>query len=265
MLIVSAAGASLVWAQGPDSPPPPALPEETQKNVAARCFEPPPLVHWEEFHGPFKRVVGAVTRKLERTSVHPPHYSPEVVVCSLEPREKFALFILNTFDPVSFLTAGFNAGLDQAENRDPRFGLGAAGYSKRFGASFADQSSARFFTGFAYPTLFSEDPRYYRLGHGSSDRKRLLHAVEHVVVGHSDSGERMFNYSEWLGTSSAVALSDAYHPGNKLGLAPIAQAVGYSILADMGIDVLREFWPEIEHRFRMPLRERQEPAAPSGQ
>ena len=65
--------------------------------------------------------------------------------------------------------------------------------------------------------IFSEDPRYYRLAHGATG-KRVLHAAEHAFVGHHDDGTRMFNYSEWLGTSSAAALTYAYRPGNQRGL-----------------------------------------------
>jgi hypothetical protein len=237
--------------------------EQTIKNVAAPCLEPPPLIRWEDYQGPLQKVVGTFARKLERKSAHPPHYKPGAVLCSLEVRDKFVLFVQDTFDPVSFVSAGFNSGLDQAANQDPTFGQGAAGYGKRFGADFAGQSAGRFFMDFAYPTVFSEDPRYYRLGHGSTGH-RFLHATEHVFVAHRDSGKRMFNFSEWLGTASAVALNNAYHPGNEHGLAPAARQVGYSVLEDMGFDVLREFWPEIARKLRIPFRDMREQAGTEG-
>jgi len=163
------------------------------------------------------------------------------------------LYAVRVVDPVTFIAAGFNAGLSQAENEDPTFGQGTAGYGKRFGASFADQASFRFFKDFAYPWVFHEDPRYYRLIHGSSGR-RLWHAIEHAFVARRDDGNRMPNVSEWLGTTSAVALSNMYHPGNERGFAPAAQQVGYNIAEDIGFDVLREFWPEIARKFRLPFR-----------
>ena len=230
----------LMEAQEPASADPPQ--EETRQNVAAPCLEPPPLVRWQDYQGPLQKVVGTFARKLERKSAHPPHYKPGTVLCSLEVKDKFILFVQDTFDPVSFLSAGFNASLDQAANQDPTFGQGATGYGKRFGADFAGQTAGRFFTDFAYPTLFSEDPRYYRLGHGTVG-KRLFHATEHAFVAHRDNGKRMFNFSEWLGTASAVALNNVYHPGNEHGFGPATKQVGYSIIEDMGFDVLREFWP----------------------
>jgi uncharacterized protein (UPF0297 family) len=65
----------------------------------------------------------------------------------------------------------------------------------------------------------------------------------------------MFNFSEWMGTTSAVALSNVYHPGNERGFGPAARRVGYAIATDMGFDVLREFWPEIARKLRMPFHQ----------
>jgi hypothetical protein len=229
------------------------LPEATQKNATAPCVEPPPLVRLEDYDGPLKKTVGIFARKLERKSVRP-HYKPGAILCSLELKDKFVLFVMDSIDPASFLDSGFNAGVAQAQDDDPTFGQGAAGYGRRFAASFVDQASSKFFTDFAFPAIFSEDPRYYRLGSGSG-RSRFLHAVEHVFVAHHDNGKRMFNLSEWLGTTSSVVLSNAYHPGNERGLAPAALAVGSSVIQDVGFDVLREFWPEISHKFRLPFRD----------
>ena len=99
-------------------------------------------------------------------------------------------------------------------------------------------------------------PGYRRLE--GSTGQRLGHALSHVFVAHSDSGKPMFNFSEWLGTISAVALANTYHPGNRRGAGPAAGRVGTSIGSDMGFDVLREFWPEIVHKMHLPFRSRDE-------
>jgi hypothetical protein len=260
VLVYGLALGGFVRAQPPAAEPPPMV-EKTEQNVEAPCLEPPALVGWEDYRGPFQKVVGTFARKLERKSAHQPHYKAGAMLCSLELKDKFFLFVQDTFDPVSFLGAGFNAGIDQAGNQDPTFGQGAIGYSKRFGANFVGQASLRFFTEFAYPTIFAEDPRYYRLAHGSNG-KRFLHAVEHSFVAHRDNGKHIFNLTEWLGTTSGVLVSSQLHPGNQRGFGPVAQQVGYSVMADMGFDVLREFWPEIARKFKMPFRDRSEPPPP---
>jgi len=253
----------MVCAQEPPAPPqpPPAAPftEEATKNAAAPCVEPPPMVRLADYDGPLKKVVGTFARPLERKAVQrPPHYKPGAKLCTLNFKGKFVLFVQDSVEPVAFLASGFNAGLDQAEDTDPSYGQGAQGYGKRFGAEFAGQASSRFFKEFAYPWIFSEDPRYYRLARGPA-RQRFLHAMEHAVVAHRDDGTRMFNYSEWLGTTSAVVLANTYRPDNERGFSPAAQQVAYSILQDMGFDVLREFWPEISRALKLPFRGETEP------
>jgi hypothetical protein len=59
----------------------------------------------------------------------------------------------------------------------------------------------------------------YRQVHGNVE-KRLVHGAGHVFVAHRFDGTPMANYSKWLRTASAVALSNAYHPGNKRAWAP---------------------------------------------
>jgi hypothetical protein len=260
-LLAILAWAGTTCAQESPAPNPPAQPVSSQNgtlsSVAAPCVQRQPTVTLQDYNGPLQKTVGLFTQQLERKSVHPPHYKPGVALCSLDLKDKFFLFVRGSFDPGTFLSSDFNAGLSQAENQDRAFGQGMAGYGKRFGASYADQASFRFFKDFAYPSIFNEDPRYYRLIHGSSG-KRFLHAIEHAFVAHSDNGNRIFNFSEWLGTTSAVSLSNMYHPGNQRGFVPTARGIGFSVLSDMGYDVLREFWPEISHKFRLPFRD--EPA-----
>src|SRR2546421_4557146 len=143
LAVLAGLAGGVVCAQEPPAPPqpPPAapFPEEATKNAAAPCVQPPPMVRLEDYDGPLKKTVGTFARPLERKSVHPPHYKPGTVLCTLNPKDKFLLFVHSTFDPVTFLSAGFNAGLDQAQDTDDSFGQGAAGYGKRFGAAFADQ------------------------------------------------------------------------------------------------------------------------------
>jgi len=216
------------------------------------------MVSLSDYRGPLEKTVGIFSRRLERKAVHPPHYMPGAKLCTLGLKDKFVLFAQNTIDPVTFISAGFDSGISQAENDDPSYGQGLAGYGHRFGANLIGQASSDFFKDFAYPSIFAEDPRYYRLIHGRT-RTRLLHALEHSVVGYREDGTQMFNFSEWLGTTSAIALSNTYHPDNRRGFSPSAERVGYAVANDAAFDVLREFWPEIARKFNLPFRDQHEP------
>jgi hypothetical protein len=241
-----------------EQPPSAALQQQAATSVASPCIQPPPMPGIEDYDGRLKKVVGTFAKHLERRSVHAPHYLPGLKLCTLSVKDKFALFVEDSLDPATFLGAAFNAGLDQAQDNDHSYGQGAQCYGRRFGAQLADQASSRFFKDFAYPSLFREDPRYYRMIHGRA-RSRLLHAVEHAFVARRDNGNLIFNFSEWLGTASAVVLSNTYHPDNHRGFSPAAQSVGYGVLQDVGFDVLREFWPEISRKFKLPIRGEPEP------
>src|SRR5260370_37237816 len=103
------------------------------------------MVRWQDYDGALKKTVGAFAGRLERKSAHPPHYKPGAVLCSFAPKDKFVLFVQDMFDPVTIMGVGFNAGIDQAEDSDPTFGQGAAGYGERFAAKPADHASPRLF------------------------------------------------------------------------------------------------------------------------
>lgn len=239
--------------------PPPIIPattpqqEQATLNPQASCLQPGPSIEWQEYNGPFAKTVGLFARKLDRPTVQSAKYQPGKVFCTLTVKGKFLLFLGDSLDPVTFMTAGFNAGIDQAENDDPQFGQGWGGYGKRFSADYADQASGYFFGQFLYPAIFREDPRYYRLGHGSAGH-RLYHAVAHIAVAHSDKGGEMPNYANWFATVSAASLSNLYHPGNRRGFSPTAETVGWSFANQAGFLVLREFWPEIAKKFKLPFR-----------
>src|ERR1017187_5797968 len=87
LMVTFASCCSVAQGQEPTTPsqqrgnvPSPIL-EETQKNPSAPCVQPPPLVRWQDYQGPFAKVVGAFGRKVERKSVHPVHYKSGVLLC----------------------------------------------------------------------------------------------------------------------------------------------------------------------------------------
>jgi hypothetical protein len=231
---------------------PPSFKEMAARNAAAPCFEPAPLPDMKDYNGPLKKTVGVFAGALERKTVHQPHYRPGLKLCTLGLNDKFMLFLDDSLDPVTFLAAGFNAGIDHIYDRDSRFGQGAAGYSKRYAAGITDGVSSRFFKDFAYPVIFSEDPRYYRFGRGSIGG-RMLHVTAHLFIAHRVDGTRTFNYSEWLGTTTSSLLSNTYHPGNERGFGPTAGRVAFQFANDIGYDMLCEFWPEISSKFKLPF------------
>jgi hypothetical protein len=223
----------------------------------------------DDYDGPFNKLVARFSERVEKATVHMPRRHNALKPCALNAGEKFRLFVDQETDPLNFLGAAWDAGWAQLDVDDPSFGQGARGYGKRYIAVLADNATADFFGVFFYPTIFHQDPRYYRLGQGGF-RVRLGHALKHRFITVTDSGNNMFNFSEWCGTISSKAVTNLYHPGNPRGFAPTAERVGLSVAGDMGWDVLREFWPEVAHKFKLPFRTHEDEyptiphASPSG-
>jgi hypothetical protein len=198
------------------------------------------------------KVVARFSQRVEGVTVQTPHrHSP--LPCALDAHDKFNIFVQHTADPLNFIGAAWDAGNSHMDHVDKRYGQGAAGFGKRYSAAVTDNITGDFFSTFLYPSLFHQDPRYYRMGQGPANQ-RMAHALAHRFVSQSDSGKRMFNYSEWFGTASSKALSNVYHPGNPRGFGSTARRVGFSVSNDMAWDVLREFWPEVAHKFKLPFR-----------
>jgi len=160
---------------------------------------------------------------------------------------KLRLFVKNETDPFTIGWVAFEAGIAQANNNPSEYGQGAAGYSKRFGAGLADETSAGFFGTFLFPSVLHQDPRYYRLGAGSF-QKRLGHALIRPVLTHKDSGGRALNWSGVLGSIAASGLSNAYYPEGDRGVGATFSRVAMSIPFSMIDELVNEFGPDLEKK-----------------
>ncbi len=165
----------------------------------------------------------------------------------LTPRQKLHLTLKAALDPFEYVAAGFQAGLGQATNEFSGYGQGAAGYGKRYGATFADEFSSQFFGDFFYPVLLKEDPRYFREGQGSV-KHRIGYALTQEFVCHTDAGGRSFNWSTALGAVTAGSISNIYYPATDRGfgltMSRSAIAIGYGGFGA----IVQEFWPDIQRR-----------------
>lgn len=166
----------------------------------------------------------------------------------LTARAKFRLFVKGSFDPFTLASVGFNAGLGQAENDLAGYGQGAAGYGKRVGAGLADETSGGFFGVFLLPSLFHEDPRYFRKGTGSF-KARLGHALVRPVVIRKDSGGNEFNWSGILARFVTSGISNAYYPESDRGAGHVFTRAAVAIPFSVTGTIFNEFGPDLEKKF----------------
>jgi hypothetical protein len=169
----------------------------------------------------------------------------------LTTRQKYNVTARSTFDVGQYLFAAGLAVISQAENADPSYGQGAAGYGKRFGLIFADLTVENFLTTAILPSAFHEDPRYFRLGSGSI-WSRAGYSVSRIVVTRRDTGGAQFNFSEILGSAAAAGLYNTYHPGSDRTLPNTLASWWMQVGFDTGFIIIREFWPDVHRKFSHP-------------
>jgi len=167
---------------------------------------------------------------------------------SLTVEQKFNIFVDNTFDVYTLFRAAASAGIGQATG-NPHYGQGSRAYAKRFGAALADTSIHDFATSFMMPSLFHQDPRYFRLGpEGGSKGHRVWYAISRVFVTRNDSGRDAPNYSYLLGSLGAVTLSNTYYPKRDQTVDYTLKRFGYNLGFQAGNYFLKEFWAGISKK-----------------
>jgi hypothetical protein len=181
-----------------------------------------------------KRIFGIIPNY--RTSPNLKEYKP------LTTREKWAIAAEDSFDRGTFMLAAGFGGEGLFFDSSPSFGRGLKGYARYAAASYADWTIGNVMTEGLYPTLLHQDPRYFRRGEGSG-WSRLRYAVGQILWTHADSGRTRFNFSEIVGNSTAVALSNLYYPDNRT-IANGASKVAVQIGVDMAANILKEFSPD---------------------
>jgi hypothetical protein len=126
-------------------------------------------------------------------------------------RQKFRLAFVVSTDPLTFVTTGINAGIEQAQGDFTGYGPGFAGYARRYGAAYGDRVDSTFLGAALLPSLFRQDPRYFYKGSGNV-AVRALYAIATVVICRGDNGRWQPNYSNVLGNLAAGGISSLYYP-----------------------------------------------------
>lgn len=186
-----------------------------------------------------KRILGIIPNY--RTSATLTNYEP------LTAAAKFKVASQDAFDRGTFILAGLFAGEAQLTNNNRAFGQGAAGFGQYYGAAYADLLIGDYMTEAVFATLLHQDPRYFRRGVGSTEA-RLAYAMGQIFWTHRDSGGTQFNYSEVIGNSTAVAISNAYYRDNR-DAGDAVTKLGIQLGVDMASNVVKEFWPDLLRKF----------------
>lgn len=165
---------------------------------------------------------------------------PTIPVAPLQTRQKFEMAYRKTID-VSFpIESVMFAGADKVANYGPNYGTGSNAFGQLVGYNAANLASTFFFTDALLPTIFHQDPRYFRKGAGT-DTSRVWWALRSEFVAFNNQGVEVPNYSGILGFGMATALSNAYSPPSSVTLPSTMERFGVKIGVSFALNVMREF------------------------
>lgn len=168
---------------------------------------------------------------------------------SLTGKEKMGLAFRSAIDPMTFAAAMIVAGIHEGTDSDKGFGWGPEGYGKRAGAAYLDAFDGGMIGNGILPAVLHQDPRYFRLGHGSAVHRIFYAAAMAVVCKHDNTGKWEPNYSNIGGNLIAGGISNFYYPSDESGAGQTISN-GLIVTAEGGVGaMLQEFWPDISRKF----------------
>jgi hypothetical protein len=188
---------------------------------------------------PDKRVLGVLPNY--RTANFTADYHP------INARHKMTIALKDSFDYPLVGIGAIYASFYHLEDSHPQFGEGFKGYLRRFSTSYSDQVIGNMLTEGVLPVAFHEDPRYFRIGEGTK-RHRAVYALTRILVTRTDSGGKSFNFAEVVGNGSATLIGWSYYTDSR-NPEDYFQAFGTALATDAISQVLKEFWPDIKHRY----------------
>jgi hypothetical protein len=167
---------------------------------------------------------------------------------SLTAKQKMQLALRSTIDPFTFAAAFLVAGYHEALDDDTGFGWGIEGFGKRSGAAYLDAFNGTIIGNGILPAVLRQDPRYFRMGHGSKTHRLLYAMATTVICKHDNTGRWEPNYSNVGGNIIAGAISNLYYPSSNSGWGQTITN-GLTVTAEGTIGgVFDEFWPDISRK-----------------
>jgi hypothetical protein len=178
-----------------------------------------------------------------------PSYTP------LSSRDKFEGWAHHTYSADMLLGTVFDTLILQATGAYRDYGGGMGGFSKRYGTQLLSNEAGSLFGRWLFPTILHQDPRYYPSGQ-TRVLDRMAYAVSRTVITRSDNGSNVFNSSLLLTLLFTSALANGYKPNYEESF-PATMANTFAGLgATAQINLLNEFWPDLQHMFthRQPTK-----------
>jgi hypothetical protein len=165
----------------------------------------------------------------------------------LTPKKRAKVYALGLLSPFHLFMVASTAGTAQFQNVPHEWGQGVEGYSRRFGNYMAiDTIGATLQMG--GEDLLHEDCRYYGSGEDGFGR-RVKYAVASIALCRSADGARHFSFTQIGSWAGAAFISRLWQPPSNTSAGDGAVSFGISAAINTGINVIKEFLPDLTQHF----------------
>jgi hypothetical protein len=168
---------------------------------------------------------------------------------SMTAKQKMGLSFHSVTDPMAFAVAALAGGYHEIDDGGTGFEWGAKGYGERAGAAYLDQFTGNLLGNGILPSILHQDPRYFRLGHGTITHRMLYAVMTNVMCKHDNTNRWEPNISNIGGNIAGGFISNLYYPSSNSGVSE-AFSNGFLVTAEGGFGSLfDEFWPDVSRKF----------------
>jgi len=167
---------------------------------------------------------------------------------SMSPGQKMHLAFHSATDPVTFAAGFLAAGYHESQDDNKGFGWGPTGYFELSGASYLDAFSGTIIGNGILPVILHQDPRYFRMGHGTVSHRMFYSLATNVRCKHDNTGKWEPNYSNVGGNILSGVISNYYYPSTGSGVGQTF-STAFIVTAEGGLGSLfNEFWPDVSRK-----------------
>jgi hypothetical protein len=183
------------------------------------------------------------------TSASPATAAPPCLA-PLTPKARLQDYLHDTFSPDDLLGMAASAGIAQARNHPSAWEQGMAGYGRRYGSRFGKHLVDHTIR-LGVESALGEDSRFLP-SRPAGTWNRIGHAVRQTFVARRADGQETIAVGRLAGTIGGGLISRTWHPPGHDSFSDGLQSGGLSLSFDIGLNVFREFWPDLKKHLPFP-------------
>ncbi len=146
------------------------------------------------------------------------------------------------------MTIPLESALQTWSNSPKEYGSHWDGFAKRMGSKFATAALSNTMEA-SIGSLWGEDPRYHRLGEGSSGA-RLGHAIKMAFLAERASGGVAPAYARFIAIPASRVISNQWRAPSEVSAGDTTMRIGLAFVRRIAGNTFAEYWPDMRRHLR---------------